>query len=411
MKKLRGLLFSFFVARRYFFSKKSHNAVNVISGVSATGIGIGAMAMLCVLSVFNGIETLISAMFSAFDPDLKITVVQGKSFNIFTEDFEAVRNMPSVAVFAEVIEENAMISFNNRDIIATIKGVDQDDFRALTRIDDLILDGSFLLFDGAFERIVPGIGVANTLGLSAFFIDPVFLHAPRRSARVNVLRPETSFNRASVFVSGIFAVEQTQFDDNYLFISLNQARKLFEYEEGVVTAIELRLTDGANHDQVQREIKQILGDGFHVRNRFEQQESFFRIMQIEKWITFLILSFILLIASFNIIGSLSMLIIDKKNDIQTLRNLGTSSRLIRRIFLFEGWMISIIGAIVGISIGIILVVLQQHFGFLRIGSYIIEYYPVVLKFTDIVLIFFTVIFMGFLAAYYPAKYIEKEAKK
>ena len=405
----RGFSFPFFVARRYFFSKKSHNAVNVITGVSSAGIGIGAMAMVCVMSVFNGIESLISNMFSAFDPDLKITVVQGKSFSIFTDEFEAVRNMPSVAVFAEVIEENAMISFNNRDIIATVKGVDQDDFRALTRIDDLIIDGDFVLFDGAFERIVPGIGVANTLGLSAFFIDPVFLNAPRRGGRVNVLRPETAFNRASVFVSGIFVVQQAQYDDNYVLISLNQARQLFDYEEGMVTAIELRLADGVNHNQVQREIQQTLGDGFHVRNRFEQQESFFRIMQIEKWIAFLILCFILLIASFNIVGSLSMLIIDKKNDIQTLRNLGAGRQLIRRIFLFEGWLISIVGALGGIIAGTVLVLLQQNFGFIRMGTYMVESYPVVFRLTDVLAIFGIVLLMGFLTAYYPARYVE--AKK
>jgi len=406
-KYFRELSFPFYVARRYLFSKKSHNAVNVITGVSAGGIGIGAMAMVCVMSIFNGIESLIADMFSAFDPDLKITVVQGKTFSVFTDEFEAVRNMPSVAVFAEVIEENAMISFRDRYITTTIKGIDQDDFRKMTRIDDIMFDGDFVLFDGGFERIVPGIGVANTLGLGAFFLDPVFLYAPRRTARVNLLRPETNFNRVSVFISGVFAVQQAQYDDNYVLISLNQARSLFEYDEGVVSAVELKIADGVNHEQVKREIQRILGDRFHVRNRFEQQESFFRIMQMEKWMTYLILSFILLIASFNIIGSLSMLIIDKKKDIETLRNLGANNRLIKRIFLFEGWLISIVGALVGIFIGTLLCLLQQNFGFLRMGNYITDAYPVVVKFTDILVVFATVLVMGFVAAYYPVRYIQK----
>jgi len=405
LSRIRAISFPFYVARRYFFSKKSHNAVNVITGVSAGGVGIGAMAMVCVMSVFNGIESLIADMFSAFDPDLKITVVQGKTFSVFTDEFEAVRNMPSVAVFAEVIEEKAMISFRDRHITTTIKGIDQDDFRKMTRIEDIMFDGEFLLFDGGFERIVPGIGVANTLGLGAFFLDPVFLYAPRRTARFNPLRPEASFNRVPVFVSGVFEVRQPQYDDNYVLISLNQARSLFEYDEGIVSAVELKIADGVNHEQVKREIQRILGDRFRVKNRFEQQESFFRIMQMEKWIAYFILSFILLIASFNIIGPLSMLIIDKKKDIETLRNLGASNRLIKRIFLFEGWLISIVGALVGIFLGTLLSLLQQNFGFLRMGNYIVDAYPVVVQFTDILVVFATVLVMGFAAAYYPVRYI------
>jgi len=405
--RFRAISFPFYVARRYFFSKKSHNAVNVITGVSAGGIGVAAMAMVCVMSIFNGIESLITDMFSAFDPDLKITVVQGKTFSVFTDEFETVRNMPSVAVFAEVIEENAMINFRDRYITTTVKGIDQDDFRKMTRIDDIMFDGDFVLFDGGFERIVPGIGVASTLGLGAFFLDPISLYAPRRTARVNLLRPEASFNRVSVFISGVFEV-QPQYDDSYVLISLNQARSLFEYDEGVVSAVELKIADGVNHEQTKREIQQILGDRFRVRNRFEQQESVYRIMQMEKWMTYLILSFILLIASFNIIGSLSMLIIDKKKDIETLRNLGANNRLIKRIFLFEGWLISIVGALCGIFIGTLLCLLQQNFGLLRMGNYIADAYPVVVQVTDILVVFATVLVMGFVAAYYPVRYIQKQ---
>ena len=408
----RGLTFPFYVARRYLFSKKSHNVVNIISGISSAGIGISALALVCVMSVFNGIESLISDMFSAFDPDLKITVVQGKTFSIDSDEFETLRTMPSVAVFAEVIEENAMLSFKDKHIPATIKGVDQNDFRAMTQIDSIMFDGEFVLFDGAFERIVSGIGLASSLGMGAHFIDPVYLYAPKRNSKVNVLRPENSFNRQAVFASGIFMVQQLEYDENYAFISLDCARDLFEYDSKTVSAIELKLADNVNQEQVKKEIRQLLGENFSVKNRYEQQESFYKIMKMEKWVTYLILCFILLIASFNIIGSLSMLIIDKKDDIETLRSLGANKQLTKRIFLFEGWLISIVGAVGGIILGTLLCLLQQHFGFIKMGNnYIADAYPIVVHFTDILLVFATVLVMGFLASYYPIRHLRIQNSK
>lgn len=405
-EKFRGLLFPLFIARRYLFSKKSHNAVNVISGISSAGIGVGAMAMVCVLSVFNGIESLIGDMFSAFDPDLKITAVQGKTFRIDSDDFEMLRDKSSVAVFTEVIEENALISYKGKHVPATVKGVNEKDFRAMTHIDSILVDGEFVLFDGGFERIVPGVGVATSLGLGAYFIDPVYLYAPKRTSKVNVLRPENSFNQVPTFVSGIFMVHQLEYDDNYVFISLSRARELFEYDDKTVSAIELKLADGVNQEQVKKEIQQLVGDQYSVKNRYEQQESFFKIMKMEKWMTYLILTLILLIASFNILGSLSMLIIEKENDIRTLRSMGANNRLIRKIFLFEGWMISMMGAFTGIILGSLLCIIQQNFGFLKMGTNAIsDAYPVVTSLPDILLVFVTVFVMGFIAAYYPVRYI------
>lgn len=407
-KKLRDLSFSFFVAFRYLFSKKSHNVVNIISGVSSTGIAIGAMAMVCVMSVFNGIEMLITDMFSAFDPDLKITAVHGKTFDTDSLKFEELRKMPSVVVFTDVIEENALLSFREKQMPATIKGV-SDDFRQMTHIDSIMFDGEFILNDGAFERIVPGIGVASSLGLGAHFIDPVFLYAPKRTTRVNLVRPEANFIRVPTFVSGIFMVQQTQYDDSYALISIERARELFEYGDHTVSAIELKLADGVNQEQVKKDIQRLVGSNYQVKNRYEQQESFYKIMKMEKWITYLILCFILLIASFNIIGSLSMLIIDKQDDIETLRSLGADNRLIKKIFLYEGWMISAVGALAGIALGTVLCLLQQYFGLIKMGSnYIVEAYPVVVNFTDILLVFVTVLAMGLIAAYYPVRYISKK---
>ncbi len=406
--KLRDLSFSFHIAKRYLFSKKSHNAINIISGISAAGVGVGAMALVCVLSVFNGFETLIADMFSAFDPDLKITLAEGKTFDVNSPEMSEIRKLKSVAYFTEVVEENALLRFKDKQMPATVKGVSSD-FRKMTFIDSIMYDGEFTLFDGAFQRAVPGVGVASILGLGVHFIDPLIIYAPKRTAKINLLRPENSFNQVGTFVSGIFAVQQLQYDDHYVLVSISLARDLFEYEKNIVSAVEIKLVDGVNQQKIQQQIKAKLGDRFQVKNRYEQQESFFKIMQIEKWITYLILCFILLIASFNIIGSLSMLIIDKKADIATLRNLGCNNQMIKRIFLFEGWMISAVGAVVGISLGTLLCLLQEHVGFLKLGSgYVVEAYPVVTNLTDSMLVLVTVLIMGFLAAYYPVRYISKE---
>jgi len=404
--KIGGLSFSFRIARRYLFSKKSHNAINIISGISAAGVAIGTMALVCVLSVFNGFESLISDMFSSFDPDLKITLNQGKTFDVSSSEFNSLRKSKSVAYFTEVVEENALLRFKTKQMPAIIKGVSSD-FEKMTHIDSIMYDGKFLLFDGAFQRAVPGVGVAGILGLGAHFIDPLYLYAPKRNSKINLLRPENSFNQVGTFVSGIFSVKQLQYDDHYVLVSIDLARNLFEYEKTKVTAVELKLADGINKSVAQKQIQNLLGINFQVKNRYEQQESFFKIMKIEKWITYLILSFILLIASFNIIGSLSMLIIDKAEDIQTLNNLGADNQLIKRIFLFEGWMISGVGALVGIVMGSILCLMQQYLGLLKLGTgYIVDAYPVVTNVLDLMIVFCTVLLMGFLAAYYPVRYIK-----
>ena len=407
----RGLSFSFRIATRYLFSKKSHNAINIISGISAAGVGVGTMALVCVLSVFNGFELLISDMFSSFDPDLKITLTHGKTFDANSPELSSIRKMKSVAYFTQVVEENALLRFKNKQMPATIKGV-SDDFEKMTRIDSIIYDGSFVLNDGAFERAVPGVGVAAILGLGAHFIDPLYIYAPKRTSKINLLRPENSFNQMGTFVSGIFSVKQLQYDDHYVLVSINLARSLFDYDKTNVTSIELKLARGVDPDKVQKQIQALLGEHYQVKNRYEQQESFFKIMKIEKWFTYLILCFILLIASFNIIGSLSMLIIEKKDDIQTLRSLGADNQLIKRIFLFEGWMISAVGAISGIALGAFLCLLQQHFGILKLGTgYVVNAYPVQTNVMDLLLVFVTVLAMGFLAAYYPVRYIRTKENR
>lgn len=397
--------FPLWVAKRYLFSKKSHNAINWISGISAVGVCFGTTALVCVLSVFNGFETLIENYISAFDPDIKISLKEGKSFAINTPEFEKIRKNENIAAFTEVIEDNALLRFRDKQMPATIKGVSSD-FSKMTRIDSIMFDGEFNLKQGEFDKAVPGMGVANTLGLNAHYLDPLVIYAPKRTEKINILRPDNSFNPAPVYVTGIFSVKQIQYDDKYVLVNINLARTLFEYDSTTVTNVELKVNRQKEVEKTKRELQSLLGKNFKVQNRYEQQESFFKIIKIEKWMTYLILSFILLIATFNIIGSLTMLILDKKKDILTLRNLGAENKLIKNIFLFEGWMISIVGALSGIILGTVICLIQQHFGLLKMGDgYVVNAYPVVLRFSDLVLSFVTVLIMGLLASMYPVKYI------
>ena len=399
--------FSFRIALRYLFSKKSHNAINIISIISACGVCVGTIALVCVLSVYNGFESLVKDLFSEFDPDLKITLVEGKSFDISSPEMQRVKAMKDVAVFTTVVEENALIKYGEKQTPAVIKGVSEN-FVESTHIDNIMYSGNFQLKDNSFHYAVAGLGLASQMNMGVSFIEPISIYAPKRTATINLVRPETSFNQQYIHLAGMFFVKQATYDDNYLIIPIELAQQIYEYEPNIVTAVELKIVPSANINKVQREIKEILGDNFKVQNRYEQQENFFRIMKIEKWISYLILSFILLIAVFNIIGSLSMLIIEKDQDIITLRNMGANTKQIRNVFLYEGWLISVLGSFVGIVIGVLLCLAQQYFGIISLGganNFIIDAYPVEVQFTDVALIFVTVVAMGFLAVRYTVKFI------
>ena len=402
--------FPLWVARRYLFSKKSHNAINWISGISAAGVCVGAAALVCVLSVLNGFGALIGGMFSTFDPALKISPAQGKTFQTSAPAFEHIKKNPSIAVYTEVLENNALARFRDKQMPVAVKGVSEN-FNRLTQIDSIMYDGKFnLKSEDGIHRATVGLGVASTLGVSANYMEPLQIFAPKRTQRINILNPSDSFNEQWANITGIFSVKQIQYDDKYVLVPLEMARELFEYDNNTVSAIELKTTSDANVEKVKKKIQTLLGSNFKVQDRYEQQDSFFRIMKMEKWIAYLILSFILLIAVFNIIGSLSMLILDKKEDIITLRNLGAENKLIKRIFLFEGWLISFFGAIIGIALGTALSLLQQHFGFIKLGAagstdYVVNAYPVLTDASDIFIVFLTVLIMGLLASLYPVKYI------
>lgn len=396
------------IAWRYLFAKKQYNAIHIISGISAAAIGVVTAAMICVLSVMNGFGVMVEQLFSQFDPDIRIEAVSGKSFHDEGEQFDALRQLPAVALVSQTIEETALLQFEDRQMPVRLCGVDSI-FPTLTHIQDIITDGEYEVHDGAFDRAVLGRGLAWQIGVGAHFIHPLQLYAPKRTARVNMLRPDQAFNEEICFIAGTFAVQQAQYDDEMMLVDIPLTRRLLEYGEKEVTALLIQLSPNASARQAERDIQSLLGNDYNVLNRYEQQADFFRILRVEKLLTTLLLVFILLIASFNIIGSLSMLIIDKQSDIQTLSHLGANQQTIRRVFLFEGWMISTLGAIFGLVVGLIICLLQEHFGLLKLGNgaeYVVSAYPVAVQATDILIVTIVVLSLGFIAAWIPARRIK-----
>lgn len=406
---------SFYIARRYLFSKKKHNAINIISGISVCGVALATLALVCTLSVFNGFQDMVAGLFTAFDPELKITIREGKVFEPQGAAFQEVRSLPEIGVWTETLEENAMVQYKDRQAMAIIKGV-EDNFEELTSIDSLLYGaGEFILHDSIVDYGVLGVELISELGTGLQFVDPLQVYAPKRNVRVNMANPSASFNRDYLFSPGVvFVVNQQKYDARYILTSLSFARNLFNYDTEV-SAVELKLKPGADVTAVQRKIARILGGEFVVLDRYEQQADVFRIMEIEKFISYLFLTFILAIACFNVIGSLSMLILDKREDVETLRNLGADDRLIARIFLFEGRLISLFGALSGIVLGLLLCYIQQRFGIISLGggngSFIVDAYPVSVHVTDVVLIFITVITVGFLSVWYPVHYLTRRLLK
>ena len=396
--------FPFYIARRYLFSKKSHNAINVISAISVCGVALATLALICTLSVFNGFQDLVASFFTAFDPELKVTAVRGKVFDGQDPRVLALKQMPEVEVYSESLEDNAMVQYQGRQAMAVIKGV-EDNFDRLTPIDSILFGrGDLMLHDEVADYAIPGIQLLSSLGSGIRFLDPLEVYAPKRGAKVNVANPSTAFVSGNLFSSGlVFAVNQEKYDASYILTSLAFARRLFQYDTEV-SAVNLRLNPDADIDAVKKEVQERLGADFRVQDRYEQQADTYRIMRVEKLISYLFLTFILVIACFNVIGSLSMLIIDKRED------LGASDSQIVRIFLFEGRMISFFGAFVGVALGLFLCWLQQAFGLIRLGnsgSFVVDAYPVSVEAMDVLVVFVTVLLVGFLSVWYPVRYLSK----
>lgn len=403
--------FPLYIAKRYIFSRKSRNVINIISGISGFGVTIGTMALIVILSVFNGLDELISSLMNTFDPDLKISLKEGKTFPADSIDAEAVRSIEGVVTLTEVLEETAMLEYNEKQHIGRIKGV-SDDFMIKNGIDSMMWQGTFKLKENTDDLAVVGYGVAYYLGIGLNFINPLYIYVPSRDASV-MFNPEEAFNRKMIYPKGIFSI-QNEYDSKYVFVSLDFAESLLEID-GKVTSLEVRYKDGLSQrrqEAIHEKVQTIAGDRFKVQNRRQQHEMLNKIMQSEKWMIFLILSFILFIASFNIIGSLTMLIIDKKDDIVTIRSLGAPPRMIRNIFLLEGWLISIIGAISGLILGAVICLLQLHFELIHFpASTIIDAYPVKMHIWDFVAVFGIVMVIGFLAAWYPVRFITRRYLK
>ena len=403
---------SFYIAKRYLFSKKSHQAINIISGVAVAGVTLATIAMVCTLSVFNGFKMLVAEQFTAFDPEIKITAERGKSFDTSDEAIEKIKALPEIAVATECIEDKVMIQYNGRQVMATIKGV-EDNFAQLTEIEKVLVgNGSFKLHDNTVDYATPGIELTGILNCGLYHTAPLEIFAPKRGKKVSMANPAANFRKGYLYASGkTFIVNQPKYDSNYILTSIDFARDIFGRDSTEANSLELKSVGGTDINKLKKSIKTTLGEGFRVEDRYEQQADVFRIMKIEKFISYLFLSFILLIACFNVIGSLSMLILDKKKDMETLRSLGANDKLISGIFIIEGSMISILGAFTGIILGVVICLVQERYGIISFGEaaggLVVDSYPVDIIASDVAVVFVTVIAVGLVAMGVPVNYLTK----
>gem|GEM_PF-19242 len=398
-----------FIARRYLFAKKSQNAINIISLISVCSVVIATMAMVCVLSVLNGFETLVASMFNNFDPELKIIPASGKVFDPTATSFQDIRQIPEIELYTEVLEENVMVRYRDRQEVAVAKGV-SDNFQQMVSIDSLLINGKFVLRDGDVNCSVLGIGLSSSLGVRAGFVDPLEIYVPVRDRQVNMANVASAFQLEYAFIKAEFCVNQAQYDEHYMILPIDMMRQLLNYDHEV-TALELKLKEQADIKSVQQHLQAVLGNDYKILDRFEQQASTYKMMRIEKLMVFLILAFILTIALFNVVSSLSMLMIEKQEDVKMLRSMGADDRLIRRIFLYEGSMIPTFGAVAGILIGVALCLIQQKYGLIKLGNmgaFLSNNYPVRIVLSDLLLIFTTVFAIGLFVAWYPVRYLGKK---
>lgn len=392
----------FQIARRYFLSRRSQRVINIISMISMGGILVGTAALIVVLSVFNGFEDLILRLYNSFDPDIKISLVEGKSFERNEGKLMQLRQIPGVTGLTEVIEENALVKYRDKQYITTLKGV-SDDFRKNSGVDSLLVDGEYILQRQDTSFALVGGGIAYNLQIN--LRDPfsfLEIYAPNRLAS-SLANPEEAFNERLLLPSGVFSIQQ-EFDNKYILVSKKFAEDIFSYE-GRLTSVELITDPKADLDEVKNNVSRILGPDYVLKDRFEQHATIYKIMKSEKWAVFLILTFILVIATFNVISSLTMLVIDKKKDVAILQSMGATKQMVRKIFVYEGMIITVVGAIGGILLGSLVCLVQQEFGLIKLagsGSFIIDAYPVKMLFTDFVYVSLTVMFIGLIAAWYPS---------
>lgn len=408
-------MFSFYIARRYLLTKKSHHAINIISGIAITGVAVATAALVCIMSVFNGFQDMVADLFTAFDPEIKIVAAEGKFMSADAPQLKELKKNPDIAIYSEVLEDNVLLVANNHQVMATIKGVD-DNFEDLVDFNRIKYgDGVFELHADVLEYGIFGINLLSSLGIGTDFTIPVIVYAPRGDSHIDLNDPTESFNQDELYSPRVcFNVRQQKYDSHYVLVSKHFAQKIFE-RDGMLSSVEINVKNGLNVNNVKKKIAKSLGPKFKVLDRYEQQEDTFKIMQIEKLMSYIFLVLILVIACFNIIGSLSMLIIEKKEDAMTLRNLGATEKQIAGIFMIEGRMIALVGAVIGLIVGISLCYIQQRYGIIKFGhsagSYIIDSYPVNIHVMDIVIIFFTVMIVGFLSVWFPIRRLSKKLTK
>lgn len=407
--------FPFFIARRYLFSKKSTHAINIISAISATGVAVATMALVVTLSVFNGFHDLVASFFTSLDPQLEIVPTEGKTALASDPLLLKVRQMPQVEVATECLKDQALAVYYGRQQMVTVMGVD-DTFERMSRIDEILYgDGTFMLSAANLNFATVGIRLAETLGMNAHWDGSLLLYAPRKTGQLDMANPTDGFVVDSLISPGVvFMAKQGKYDRDHVIVPLDFARNLFD-QQGRLSSLQLRLKNGSDLDKVKSEIKDVVGDRYQVLDRYEQQADTFRIMEVEKFIAYIFLTFILIVASFNIIGSISMLIIDKKDDVCTLRHLGANDKQISRIFLFEGRITSILGAVCGILLGLLLCWLQQEFGLVALGkssgTFVVDAYPVSVHPSDVVIVFLTVVVVSYIAVWYPVRYFSRRLLK
>jgi lipoprotein-releasing system permease protein len=402
------LNFPFYIARRYLVAKKSHNAINIISFISVMGVTTGTMALIVILSVFNGFDSLVRSLINSFNPDLQIIVKEGKSFIPDPVQVNRLRETPGVYDLSLVLEDKALVRYDEQQTIAVVKGVD-DNYINITGLDSMIVEGEYLLDRNDEPMAMIGRGIRIYLNVMLLSPRQMVFYVPRRTADISS-DPTMALNRKYLSVAGVFSIEQ-DYDLRYIVVPLDFARDLFEYNNGEVSMIEIKLSTEASPGKIQETVSDIMGPGFSVLNRYQQNEVFYKTMLAEKWAIFLILFFILVVASFNVIGTLTMLMLEKKKDAITLRDLGADNQMLKRIFLVEGWLISSSGAILGTLLGLFICWIQMHFGIIKLqgsGSFIIDSYPVVVKASDVIITLIGVIIVGYLAAWYPIRYFTKK---
>lgn len=401
-----------FIALRYLFSKKSHNIINIISMICAGGVCVATIALICTLSVYNGFQNIISGVISSFDPDLKVTLAEGKIFDL-SEPQQKLQTIEPIELICPVLEETALIRGKEKQTFVTVKGVPHN-YNEAVNADSVIEAGKFKLEDENGIYTVLGAALFNQIDASVGYDNPVSFYAPKYATKVNIANPNQSFNTQYAYISGIYATHQFEIDSKYAFLPLQYAQEIFNYN-GLVSALEIKIK-GDDIESAQTAIQNALGEKYVVQDKMEQHQDFYKMMKIEKWITFLILFFILMIAVVNIIGSLTMLILEKKNDIQTLKHLGATSSFIQQVFLLEGWLISALGTIAGLAIGLILCLIQEYFGIIKLGNgsddgtFFIQAYPVYVQWTDILIILSTTLIAGLFIAWIPTRYIKKKEK-